>query len=265
MHMKSLKYLVFALLLPLSACGMFGSKEDESAKWSAEKLYSEARDDMEAARYESAIKNFERLESRYPFGVYAQQAQMEVAYAYYRQGNKEEAVAAADRFIKLHPNHAKVDYMYYLRGLINFNDRLGMLDFVSHQDPSERDPKAARDSFEAFKLLVERFPGSSYTPDALGRMKYLIGALAKYEVHVARYYFRRGAYVAALNRAQAAVRDYQENPAVEEGLFIMMKSYDALNLHDLRDDTERVLRLNYPNSAYLNGSRRIEKSWWRIW
>jgi outer membrane protein assembly factor BamD len=265
MKKNLLRFIAIALMLQLSACGIFGKKKSEDEKTSASQLYKEAMDELDSGRYESAVQHFERLESQYPFGVYGQQAQMEIAYAYYRQDDKEQGLAAADRFIKLHPNHPNVDYVYYLRGLINFNDRVGTFDFVSRQDPSERDPKAARDSFDAFKLLVERFPNSKYTPDALGRMKYLVTSLARYEVHVARYYYRRGAYVAAAERAQSAVRDYREAPAIEEALYIMVKSYDALNLPVLRDDAQRVLKQTYPNSEFLSGSRAKEKSWWKFW
>jgi outer membrane protein assembly factor BamD len=259
------KVAAVALALSLSACGLLPEKVDETAGWSASKLYSEARDELSSGNYEKAVSHFEKLESRYPFGTYAQQAQMEIAYAHYRQGDAPQALAAVERFIKLHPNHPNVDYMYYLRGLINFNDRGGFFDFISKQDPSERDSKATRDAFEAFKQLAERFPNSVYAPDSIARMKYLVNAMAQYEVHVANYYFRRGAYLAAANRAQAAVSDYREAPAVEEALFIMVRSYDALGLPDLRDDAERVLRKNFPKSAYFTGGPQKSRSWWKFW
>ncbi|RJF98594.1 outer membrane protein assembly factor BamD [Noviherbaspirillum saxi] len=265
MYKRSLKIAAIALALSLSGCGLLPEKVDETKNWSASRLYSEAREELTSGNYEKAIQHFEKLEARYPFGTYAQQAQMEVAYAHYRQGEQPEALAAVERFIKLHPNHPNVDYMYYLRGLINFNDRVGFLDFLSKQDPSERDPKAARDAFDAFKLLAERFPDSVYTKDATSRMKYLVNAMAQYEVHVASYYYRRGAYVAAANRAQIAVSEYREAPAIEEALYIMVKSYDAMGMPDLRDDTERVLRKNFPDSVYFKGGPITSKPWWQIW
>ena len=265
MQKKLLKIATFAFVLLLSACGVFPDKVDETKNWSAAKLYSEARDEMSAGGYDRAIKLFETLESRYPFGAYAQQAQMEIAYAYYRQSDQPQALAAVERFIKLHPNHPNVDYVYYLRGLINFNDKLGLFDFISRQDPTERDPKAVREAFDAFKQLADRFPDSKYTPDAIVRMKYLINAMAQYEVHVANYYYRRGAYVAAANRAQSAVKDYRDAPAVEEALFVMVRSYDALNLPDLRDDAERVMKKNFPNSVFFKGGRVKNEPWWKIW
>jgi outer membrane protein assembly factor BamD len=265
MQKKSLKFAAAVLALLLSGCSLLPEKVDETKDWSASKLYSEARDELSSGNYEKAVQYFEKLESRYPFGTYAQQAQMEVAYAYYRQGDQPQALAAVDRFIKLHPNHPNVDYMYYLRGLINFNDRVGFLDFLSKQDPSERDPKAAREAFDSFKQLAERFPDSKYTKDAVARMKYLVDAMAQYEVHVANYYYRRGAYLAAANRAQLAVSNYRDAPAIEEALFVMVRSYDALGLTKLRDDAERVMKKNFPNSVYFRGGPDRSGPWWKVW
>lgn len=267
MHIKSLKLLVLAMAasLTLSGCGAFGDKGDETRTWSASKLYAEAKDEMANGGYEKAIQYFEKLESRFPFGTYAQQAQMETAYAYYKQGDQVQALAAVERFIKLHPNHSHVDYMYYLRGLINFNDQLGFLNFLANQDITERDPKASRDSFDAFKQLVTQFPDSQYTPDAISRMKYLVNALAQYDVHVARYYVRRGAYLAAANRAQAAITEYPDAPAIEEAMFLLVKSYDAMGMTALRDDANRVFMKNFPNSTYLSGKAKNKPAWWKFW
>jgi outer membrane protein assembly factor BamD len=265
MHIKSLKISAIALVISLSACGLTQEKVDETRTWSASKLYSEARDELSSGNFEKAVSHFEKLESRYPFGTYAQQAQMEIAYAHYRQGDQPQALAAVERFIKLHPNHPNVDYMYYLRGLINFNDQLSFLNFLARQDPSERDSKATREAFESFKQLAQRFPDSKYTKDAIARMNYLVNAMAQYEVHVANYYLRRGAYLAAANRAQAAVAEYREAPAVEEALFIMVKAYDAMNLPQLRDDAERVMRKNYPDSVYFSGGPKKSEPWWKFW
>lgn len=265
MQKISLRFLAFALVLQISACGLLPEKIDETKNWSAAKLYAEAREEMTTGGYERAIGLFEKLEARYPFGTYAQQAQMEIAYAYHKQDDQAQALAAVERFIKLHPNHPSVDYMYYLRGLINFNDRLGPLDFISRQDATERDPKGAREAFDAFKILVERYPESKYAPDAISRMKYLINAMAQHEVHVAKYYYRRGAYVAAANRAQTVVREYSQAPAVEEALFLMVQAYDALHTADLRDDAQRVLKKNYPNSRFLNGASLETNRWWKFW
>jgi outer membrane protein assembly factor BamD len=266
MQKRLLKKLCVTCVFVLSGCGALSEQADETANWSASKLYAEARDELASNNFERAVTLFEKLESRYPFGTYAQQAQMEIAYTHYRQGDQPLALAAVERFIKLHPNHPNVDYMYYLRGLINFNDRLGVFNFVARQDLTERDPKAAREAFDAFKTLVERYPDSKYAADALARLNYLINAMAQYEVHVAQYYFRRGAYVAAANRAQTAVREYRTAPAVEDALKIMVRSYDALNMPQLRDDAVRVLKQNYPDSSLSNNARSGTKDpWWKLW
>lgn len=250
----------------IAACGLLGQTEDETKGWSAQKLYNEAKENLNDRQYEKAIKYYEKLEARYPHGRFAQQAQLEIAYAYYKDNEAAQSVTAAERFIKLHPNHSNVDYAYYLKGLANFNGDLGWLGYVSGQDLTERDPKAARESFDSFKDLVTRFPDSKYTPDAVARMNYLVNALASHEVHVARYYMKRGAHVAAVSRAQTALKTYPQAPANEEGLVILVKAYDALGMKDLRDDAERVLMKNFPNSKYMKGDpRRAGMPWWQIW
>ncbi len=257
--------LAVILALLLCACGLLPDVKDETSGWTAEKLYAEAKNEIANNGYANAIKYLEKLEARYPYGRYAQQAQIELAYVYFKDGEHASAIAACDRFIKLHPNHANVDYIYYLKGLVNFNEDTGLLGRLSRQDLTERDPKAARESFDAFKELVTRYPNSKYTPDAIARMKYLVNALASNEVHVARYYMKRGAYVAAANRAQYALLNYAQAPAVEEALFIMVKAYDALGMTDLRDDTDRVMRKNFPDSAYFKGSPGKKDPWWLLW
>lgn len=237
---------------------------DETRGWSAQKLYSEAKSEMNDGGYEKAIKYFELLEARYPYGRYAQQAQLEVAYAYFKSSEPASAVAACERFIKLHPNHPNVDYAYYLKGLIHFNEDQGILGALANQDLSERDPKAARDSFDSFKELATRFPDSKYAADAVARMKYLVNALASHEVHVARYYFRRGAYVAAVNRCQSALKQYPQAPTTEDALILMVKAYDAMGMADLRDDTLRVLQKNFPDSAKAKVNQE-GKPWWKLW
>lgn len=264
--MRSLAVIAALIVAALIAgCGLLPAEKDETIGWSANKLYAEAKDALNDGSYAKAIKYFEKLESRYPYGRFAQQAQIEIAYAYWKDQEPASAVAACDRFIKLHPNHPNVDYVYYLRGLINFNEDLGIMGTISNQDMTERDPKGARESFDAFRELVTRFPDSKYTPDALLRMKYLVNALASLELHVARYYMKRGAYLAAANRAQYAVKNYPDAPATEEALFIMVKAYDSLGLNDLRDDAERVMRTNYPNSDYYRRGLDRREPWWKLW
>jgi outer membrane protein assembly factor BamD len=258
--------LALILVLWLSGCGLLPEVQDETRGWSAQKLYSEAKQQMSEGGYEKAIKYFEALEARYPYGRYAQQAQLEVAYAYFKSNEPVSAVAACDRFIKLHPNHPNVDYAYYLKGLVNFNEDLGLLGTLANQDMSERDPKAARESFESFKELATRFPNSKYTPDAVARMKYLVNALASHEVHAARYYFKRGAYVAVVNRGQYVLQRYPQAPATEEALALMVKAYAALGMNDLRDDTMRVMQKNFPDSSYFSGAKKKDGvPWWKLW
>ena len=255
--------LIAALLL--AGCGMLPEQIDETAGWDAHQLYAEAKSSLNEGGYDRAIQLFEKLEARYPYGRFAQQAQLETAYAYYKSGEQALAIAAADRFIKLHPNHPHVDYAYYLKGLVNFNEDLGLLAGLANQDLSERDPKGAREAFDSFRELVTRFPDSRYAEDSRQRMQYLVNSLAQHEVHVARYYYRRGAYVAAINRAQTAVKNFPQAPANEEALFLLVKSYDALGMTDLRDDSERVMRLNYPDSVYFAGGPADGRPWWQLW
>jgi outer membrane protein assembly factor BamD len=257
--------LILLTAVLMAGCGTFGKPIDETKDWSVSRLYSEAHSELMGRNYSAAIKLFDTLEARYPYGRYAQQAQLEVAYAHFKEGEPTLAIAAAERFVKLHPNHPNVDYAYYLRGLANFNDNLGVLHMIGRQDLTERDPKAAKDAFEAFRELVQRFPDSKYSEDARARMAYLVNALASHEVHVARYYLRRGAYVAAANRAQTALLTYPQAPANEEGLLIMVKAYDAMGLTDLRNDAERVMMKNFPDSKYLSGKVQKDKPWWVIW
>jgi outer membrane protein assembly factor BamD len=264
--MRSVAAILALLAASLIAgCGLLPDQIDETSGWSANKLYAEAKNAMADGTYDKAVKLYEKLESRYPYGRYAQQAQLEVAYAYFKQQEPASAIGACDRFIRLHPNHPNVDYAYYLKGLVNFNEDLGLLGHVSMQDLTERDPKAAKESFDAFKELITKFPESRYTPDATARMKYLVNALAAHEVHVAEYYMRRGAYVAAINRAQAAIKTYPDAPANEGALFILVKAYDTLGMNDLRDDAERVMRRNFPDSEYYKRGLNKTEPWWKLW
>lgn len=239
---------------------------DETANWSPNRLYSEAVDERESGNFERAVTLFEKLEGRAAGTPLAQQAQLDKAYAHYKGDEPAKALAAIDRFMRLHPASPAIDYALYLKGLVNFNDNLGLFGSLAAQDLSERDQKAAKESFEAFRELATRFPDSRYTPDARLRMTYIVNSLAQYEVHVARYYYSRGAYLAAVNRAQMALNDYVDAPALEEALYIMVRSYDALGMNELRDDTTRVMRASYPNSDYLAGGFKNRSGpWWKLW
>jgi outer membrane protein assembly factor BamD len=262
------RILVVLIALLLGACSSLnlGRAQDDIANWSAQRLYQEAKESLNDGNYQQAIRYFERLESRYPFGRYAQQAQLEIAYAYYRDGETASAVAACDRFIKMHPNHPNVDYAYYLKGVVNFVEDQNILTRVSNQDPSERDPRAMRESFAAFKDLVQRYPDSKYTPDAIARMNWLVNALASHEIAVARYYMRRSAFIAAANRAQFVVENYPGAPATEEALFIMGRAYGRLGLDSLSADADRVLLKNFPQTRLIkDGGPRSTARWWQPW
>lgn len=257
---------VSALLAAGLLAGCSTTTDDKTAGWSTDKIYSEARDELNGGAYDKAVPLLEKLEGRAAGTPLAQQAQLDKAYAQYRAGDKAQALATLDRFMKLHPASPAIDYALYLKGTVNFNDDLGMFAWLTRQDLSERDQKAAKESFEAFRELVTRFPDSRYANDARQRMNYIVNSLAQYEVHVARYYYKRGAYLAAINRAQIALSDYREVPALEEALYIMVLSYDALGMNDLRDDAKRVLTTNYPQSRYLaQGFKPKDDPWWKMW
>ena len=270
--LRSLSFSFVALMILagslgglLSGCGMADKPNDPTAGWSAARLYQEAKEELDSRNYAQAIKLYESLEARYPYGRFAQQAQLEVAYAYYKQNEQASAVAAIDRFLKLYPNNDNVEYAMYLKGLVWFNEDRGLLAGLSDQDPSERDSKGARDAFDAFKELLQRFPDGKYTADATARMKYLVNSLAWNDVHVARYYMKRGAYIAAANRSQSALTTYPGAPALEEALFIMVKAYDALGMNDLRDDADKVMHKNFPNSEYFKRGLNRTAPWWKLW
>lgn len=253
-----------AALTGLAGCASVA--DDPTAQWSVEKLYKEARDELSAGAFDKSIKYFDKLEGRAAGTPLAQQAQLEKAYAQFKSGEQAQALATLDRFIRIHPASPALDYALYLKGLVNFNEDVGLMGLVGQQDLSERDQRAAKESFEAFKELVARFPQSRYAPDARARMAYVVNSLARYEVHVARYYFTRGAHVAAISRAQQAITDYQGAPAQEEALYILYRAYDALGMKDLANDTRRILEKNYPGSEFMARGFKTDKGpWWKLW
>jgi outer membrane protein assembly factor BamD len=258
---------VFSAATVSILAGCASDPKDEFAGRNAEKLYAEAKADADAGSYDRAIKALERVEGLGAGTLLAQQSQLDLAYLYWKTSEKAQALSTIERFIKYNPSSPALDYAMYLRGVINFNDNLGLFGNLSGQDLAERDQRASRDAFQSFKQLVEQFPASRYSADARLRMDYIVNTLASYEVHVARYYFNRGAYVAAANRAQQAVTEFQQAPAAEEALHLMMLSYDKLQLLPLRDAAERVLRANFPDSSYLSGvsAKAPSKPWWRFW
>lgn len=268
---------VLSCLLPLTLAALLSAcsstPDDPTAKMKPEEILEQAREEVRNFQYTQAVTLFEKLEGRAAGTPLAQQAQLEKAYAQYKDDQPAQAVATLDRFMRLHPASPALDYALYLKGLVNFNEDLGLFSFITRQDLSERDQLAAKESWSAFNELVTRFPDSRYSADARARMVYIVNTLARYEVHVARYYFKRGAYVAAINRAQQAVADYRTAPALEDALQILVDSYEALNMPQLRDDARRVLATNFPNSVYLKGvkvsadeaPKAPDSPWWKLW
>ena len=240
------RVLGLAGAIALSGCSSL--EKDPTSKWDAERLYKEGHAELLAGNWTHGRELLEKLESRYPFGRYAQQGQIEIAYSYYKQGETADALDATERFLKQNPNHPYADYVYYLRGLINFIEPPALIGRLIGYQVSERDPKSMRESFDAFKELLARFPNSRYAKDASVRLNYLLNALASHEVQVADYYYRRGAFLAAIERAQGALRQYPGVSSQQQALTIMAQSYQALGLTDLQVDAERVIRLNYPDS-----------------
>lgn len=265
------KVLILALGLSLSSCSSFSSlsnlfsgkggesKEDEHADWSAQQLYDAAKEARSEGSYEKAIKLYEKLEARYPFGDLATQAQLEIAYAYYKNSEWDSALAATDRFIKLNPSHERVDYAYYLRGLVNYNKGKTFVDRFVPTDSSQRDPGAARESLRDFNELISKFPNSKYTVDAKLRVAALRNNLAMYEVHVADYYLRRGAYVAVVKRCNEVVEKYPRTQAIPPALKLMEEAYRKLEMDDLANDAARVYALNYADGIKtISGGEEYE-------
>jgi outer membrane protein assembly factor BamD len=254
---------VVLLIILLLFSGCSGKKQDITRDWPADRLYYAARSEMSDRRYEKAIDYYRKLESRYPYGRFAQQGMIDMAYAYWKHEEPELALATCDRFIREHPNHIDIDYVYYLKGRINFNEDQGIIGMVHKKDIADTDPVAAREAFDAFKILVTRYPKSKYAPDARERMTYLVDALARHDLKVAEYYFRRGAYVAAVNRAQDVVTTYPRTPAVEQALAIMVGGYKAMGLEELSEGAQRTLKANFPNSQISFEANKSK--WWKFW
>ena len=256
--------MLLAFALALAGCSWLPDVgKDETANWSADQLYREAHSALISGNYTRASKLFETLEARYPYGRYAQQAILEGAFANWRANEQAAAIANLDRFTRTYPNHPNVDYAFYLKGLVHFREDQGVFGYVYELDLSERDPKEMRASFAAFKELTARYPESQYYEDSILRMKYLNNALGMYEVNVARYYYNRGAYIAAVNRAQLALVNNPQTPSNAEALDVLVQSYDKLGLTQLADDARRILAKTYPDSKYVAGLS--DKPWWKIW
>lgn len=243
--------ILLTVILYTSGCSWLGEKEDETKDWSASRFFSEAEQEMASANYAEAVKLFEKLQARYPFGRYAQQAQLEIAYAHYKNDEADQAIAAADRFIRTYPRHPFVDYAYYVKGLANYSRGVGILEKLMPSDPTRTDTSTALRSFNDFAELVQKFPDSKYAEDARQRMLFLRNNLAEYEVNVGVFYLERKAYIAAANRGKYVVENFSRTPAVERALALMSEAYIELGMQDLAQDSQRILAVNYPDSPYL--------------
>ncbi|MBI3775710.1 MAG: outer membrane protein assembly factor BamD [Gammaproteobacteria bacterium] len=231
--------------------------KDETTEWTAEHFYKEARSALDGGDYETAIKYFEKLETRFPFGRYAQQSQLETAYAYYKSREVDSSVAASDRFIKLHPTHPNVDYAYYLKGLATFQEGPSTAEKMGGKNPTHMDPGLAKRSYDFFGELLKKFPDSKYSPDARQRMVFLRNLLAQHEFDSAQYYLRHGVYVAAANRAKFVVEHYPRTATVADALALMARAYHELQMDDLARDSLRILELNFPQNRQLGEIRTL--------
>jgi outer membrane protein assembly factor BamD len=260
--------LALTALLFLSACGTDSTRPTEN--WSERKLYNTARKQLEDNNFLQAVSTLQMLESRYPFGPYAEQAQLELIYAHFRSYENEATIASAERFIRLHPQHPHVDYAYYMKGLANYSEGRGLFDNFLPMNMSMRDPGLARESFNDFQQLIARYPDSPYAADAKARMVYQRNLLARYEINVANYYFKRGAYLAAANRGRFVVENYPKTPASADALAVIVQAYLLLDMDEMANDTLAVLKTNYPEHPSIgeNGefitkftADSIERSW----
>ena len=250
-------YLII-LLLATAGCSLIKHEDyNEERNWSVERLYSEAKKALDHGNYTKAQKYYEFLETRYPFGVYGQQALLDLAFTYFKIEKYDEAISSCERFIRLYPQNPHVDYAYYLKGLVNFNRGKGLTDRLLNIDVSQRDPASALQAFQDFSELGKKFPDSEYIDDVRKRMVYLRNILAEHEIHVANYYMRRGAFVAAANRARFVIENYPRTPSVPDALVIMAKSYKVLEMNELSEDALRILKMNYPDHP---GIQEIQKT-----
>ena len=254
-----MRYITVILLSLALVTGCSKDEVEEDLEATELAYYTSAQDSLRAGNYAGAIQKLQLLESRFPFGRYAEQAQLEIVFAYYKSVQPEAARSAADRFIRLHPAHPNVDYAYYLKGMVSYEQDKNFLSSIIPMDPSTRDPGAARESFQDFSQLISRFPNSEYAPDAQKKMKYLRNLLATAEIHVARYYIKRSAYVAAANRGRYVFENFQGSVAVPDALAIMVEAYQLLEMNDLAEQALLVLNSNYPEHKSLDDKGNFKK------
>lgn len=250
--MRSTTLPIVLTLLILTLLGGCASNDERQEGVTEQEVYETAQRYLNTNNWLNAIETLQLLEENFPFGTYGEQAQLELIYAHYRAQNYEELIAVADRFIRLHPQHENADYAFYMRGLASFHRERGFLGSLFGEDNTTRDPGAARDSFDHFTQFIQRYPDSPYAPDAQKRMVFLRNALARYEIHIANYYFKRGAYLAAANRGSFVVSNFQQTPAVPDGLAVMAQAYYLLGRDELAADTVDVLKVNFPDYPALD-------------
>lgn len=247
------KYLILTIIVALlSACASSGDPDAQLTKdWPVEKLYSKAHDELNSGNYTRAVKLYDLLKSRFPYGRFAQQAILDSAYAHYLNEDQEHALAEVKLFELEFPNHPNTDYVLYLKGIILFNEDRSFVNKLASQDWAERDPSANKNAYEAFSELITRYPNSQYVPDATERLTKIVYALGGHEMAVARYYMERGAYLAAANRAKNVITKFQHTDSTEEAIALMMSAYEKMGQTTLSNDSRRVLEANFPNSKYL--------------
>jgi len=260
---------LITLLVVLTAAGVTGCRKDKKIGRDtgvpASEMYAKAKHSLDAQNWDRAIQQYRALTTVYPFGRYAEQAQLELAYAYYKGGKTELALSTADRFIRTYPTHPNVDYAYYLRGLTNYDVRVGFMERLMPSRVRDRDQTAAKESFRDFNELVRRFPDSRYAPDARQRMVFLRNNLSYYELDIARYYLRRKAYVAAANRARYMLETYPGSPETVNALELLYTCYTKMKLPELAEDTMKIIALNYPDSPLVSGKHKKKNFFKRLW
>ncbi|MFZ2237178.1 MAG: outer membrane protein assembly factor BamD [Dokdonella sp.] len=264
---RGLARFSFLLLIALlGGCGLFGKKKaDPLETLSVEDLYQKGVTEIDDSSWSNASRTFERLIGRFPFGPYSEQSQLNLTYAQYKNNKPDDAYSTVNRFVRTYPTHKNIDYAYYLRGLINFNREGDLLARWVGLDMTKRDQAFVRQSFDDFADLLRRYPNSRYVPDARQRLVYLRNGIAQAELSIALFYLRRGAYVAAANRAKSVVETYPRTPQVGDALAIMSESYHELGQEALATDSERVLKLNYPNHPYFGGGwPKYRSNWWKL-
>ena len=263
MRLSSLvKICLLVLFVFASGCSLFGRKKDDTEVLPVDQMYATAKAALVEGNYNKVIRYDQRLIARFPFGSYTEQATLDLAFAQYKIDKQDDAYSTVNRFIKTYPTHKHVDYAYYLRGIINFDRDKGFLDRYANQDMTKRDQGNTLQSFTDLSELVTRFPNSRYAGDARQRMIYLRDNLSRAQINVAEFYLQRGAYVAAVNRSKQVLERYQRTPAAGDALAVMVLSYKALNQEKLAEDTERVLKLNYPDHPYFSGRFPPHEHWW---